>query len=346
MGHFLMQIEDNSSSTIRVIRVILLVLIVAGITLLLTQKSWLPPLVNYLLKYGQPAVDSSSSANYPFVETVKILDNVSNQNRLIPQSGLKTTRAVTESSSVPMVRSVWQPGIRDTFYLQLTGTLVTSVSVKIYDIDLFDSSKPQITQLKQQGHKVVCYFSAGSSEDWRPDFASFFVSDMGDPLEGWAGEKWLDIRSSNVRGIMRERMDLALTKGCDGVDPDNVDGYTNSSGFPLSSQDQLDFNRFLSHEAHLRGLAIGLKNDIAQLSDLVDSFDFAINEQCHEYAECSAYQSFTSVGKPVLNIEYQSRYVLNTNHALDELCMNARAENLYTLVLPLKLDGSFRLICD
>ena len=246
----------------------------------------------------------------------------------------------------PLPSAGWQPNALNTFNVQLRGALITNVVASIYDIDLFDNSAAQIAQLKQQGHKVVCYFSAGSSENWRPDFASFLASDMGKPLLAWPGENWLDTRSENVHSIMRTRMDLALRKGCDGIDPDNVDGYANSTGFVLTAQDQLDYNRFLSSQAHSRGMVIGLKNDIAQLSELAASFEFAINEQCHEFAECAGYQAFTLIGKPVLNIEYQSRYVNNIGGAFDVLCTSARAENLRTLVLPLQLDGSFRLSCD
>ncbi len=58
---------------------------------------------------------------------------------------------------------------------------------------------------------------------------------------------------------MLRRLDLAVTKGCDGVEPDNMDGYANDSGFPLTAEDQLTFNRFIANEAHRRGLAVGLK---------------------------------------------------------------------------------------
>ncbi|OIQ72656.1 hypothetical protein GALL_457180 [mine drainage metagenome] len=142
------------------------------------------------------------------------------------------------------------------------------------------------------------------------------------------------------------RLNLAVHKGCDGVDADNVDGYTNSTGFPLTGNDQLAYNRFLSAQAHSRKLAIGLKNDIDQLDYLAVSFDFAVNEQCHEFNECAGYRAFTSLNKPVLNIEYQKRYVDNTNYAFNALCAKARSENLRTLVLPLLLDGSFRMSCD
>lgn len=228
----------------------------------------------------------------------------------------------------------------------MSGTLNTSYVATVYDIDLFDSSTNTIAQLQASGHKVVCYFSAGSSENWRPDYAQFTAADKGKALDGWPGENWLDVRSANVRGIMAARLDLAKSKGCDGVEPDNVDGYTNSTGFPLTAQNQIDYNTYLATQAHARNLAVALKNDVDQLSTLEPSFDFAINEQCHEYSECDGYSVFTSKNKPVFNAEYASKYVNNTNGARTTMCAAAKAANLRTLVLPLALDGSFRTSCD
>lgn len=255
-----------------------------------------------------------------------------------------------DAAQVPVSSAVWQPNALDTFHLQLHGALITNVEASVYDIDLFDNTAAQIAQLKQQGRKVVCYFSAGSSENWRPDFKNFLPTDKGNALTGWAGENWLDTRSNNVRNIMRARMDMAVSKGCDGVDPDNVDGYTftntnPSSGLTLTAQDQLDYNLFLSSQAHSRGLAIGLKNDVAQLSQLASSFDFAINEQCHQFSECGLYQAFTSTGKPVLNVEYKRIYV-NDPAAFTALCDSARKKKLQTQVLPLLLDGTYRFSCN
>jgi hypothetical protein len=42
-----------------------------------------------------------------------------------------------------------------------------------------------------------------------------------------------------VRGIMRKRVEMAGDKGCDGVDPDNVDGYV--SVLLLHLREQLAF---------------------------------------------------------------------------------------------------------
>jgi len=238
------------------------------------------------------------------------------------------------------------PAQSDTWQWQLTGTIDTSYEVGVYDIDLFETPQSTIDNLKALGRKVVCYFSAGSAENWRPDYSKFLPSDLGNGVQGWPGERWVDTRSTNVRNIMSARLDLAVSKGCDGVEPDNVDGYTNNPGFPLNSSTQANFNLFIANAAHTRQLAVALKNDIEQLPTLGASFDFAINEQCHEFNECSAYSAFLASGKAVFNAEYASKYVQNTNGARDQLCQAAKAAHIRTLVLPQALDDSFRFSCD
>lgn len=253
-----------------------------------------------------------------------------------------STSAVSQNTITNPTR--WMPSLTDTWQIQLQGTINTGYNVAIYNIDLFDTPQATINALKAQGKRVVCYFSAGSSENWRSDFSKFKAADMGNALDGWAGERWLDTRSANVRAIMQARMDLAKSKGCDGVDADNVDGYTNKPGFPLTAATQLDYNRFLADQAHARGLAIGLKNAVALLADLASSYDFALNEQCFQYNECGGYSAFTVQGKPVFNIEYQAKWKDAATRT--KLCAKAQALNMRTLVLPLALNDKFRYSCD
>ncbi|GAB7544244.1 endo alpha-1,4 polygalactosaminidase [Cupriavidus sp. 8B] len=259
-------------------------------------------------------------------------------------SAVNASAATLTPSAQTLAVSRWMPAATDTWQLQLTGTVNTSYPAQVFDIDLVDTPQATINALKAQGKRVVCYFSAGSSENWRPDFKQFAAADMGKALSGWAGERWLDTRSANVRQIMQARMDLAKSKGCDGVDPDNVDGYTNKPGFPLTAATQLDYNRFLAAEAHARGLAVGLKNDVDQVSQLATDFDFAVNEQCFQYSECASYKPFTAQGKAVFNVEYASKYKTAATRAA--LCTSAQAAHLRTLVLPLNLDDAFRYACD
>lgn len=241
----------------------------------------------------------------------------------------------------------YRPALTATWQWQLTGSVNTSYKVELYDIDLFDTPNELIQQIHQSGSKVICYFSAGTYESNRADAGAFAQADLGATVDGWPDERWLDIRSSGVRQIMRDRLDLAKQKNCDGVEPDNVDAYSNSSGFNLTGEDQLDFNRFLATQAHLRNLAVGLKNDIEQIPALVDYFDFAINEQCHEYNECAALQAFIRAQKPVLNAEY----IANPNDSNEltrkkQLCNLVPTEQFRILILSIQLDDSFRISCD
>jgi hypothetical protein len=180
-----------------------------------------------------------------------------------------------------------------------------SVNAAVYDIDLFETDPSVVAALHAQGRKVICYMSAGSWEDWRPDAESFPKAVRGEGLDGWPDEQWLDIRRLDILGpLIGARLDMCASKGFDGVEFDNVDGYTNPSGFPLIGADQLAFNRWLAAAAHARGLAAGLKNDVEQVSDLVGDFDFAINESCFQYDECQALTPFIQAHKAVFHVEY------------------------------------------
>lgn len=179
------------------------------------------------------------------------------------------------------------------------------VDAEVFVLDLFDTSEADIATLHRQGRRVVCYFSAGSWEEWRPDATEYPDDVLGRGLDGWPGERWVDVRRLDVLGpILSARLDLAARKDCDGVDPDNVDGYTYATGFPITAADQVAFDTFLAEAAHARLLAVGLKNDLGQVGELARLFDFAVNEQCFEYRECDLLRPFTSSGKAVLHIEY------------------------------------------
>src|SRR6185503_12762977 len=120
--------------------------------------------------------------------------------------------------------------------------------------DLFDAAQPTIDALHAAGGYVICYFSAGSFENWRPDAARFPKRVVGKAYEGWAGESWLDIRQRDALApILEARLDLAVQKHCDAADPDNVDGFSNPTGFEIGKDDQLAFDRWLAAAAHSRG---------------------------------------------------------------------------------------------
>lgn len=216
------------------------------------------------------------------------------------------------------------------WHLQLNGALQTP-NRQVYDIDLYDTPKQTITNLKAQGRIVICYFSAGTWEDWRPDATSYPKAALGKALPDWPGEYWLDYRRSDVRALLAKRLDKARNKGCDGVDPDNVDGYANDNGLKLSRAQQLDFNRWLAVQAHQRNLSVGLKNAVDLLPQLASQFDFAVNESCYQYNECAGYTLLRGQGKPVFIADYRAY-----NAAL---CSQAKSSGFRLQFFKLELNG-------
>jgi hypothetical protein len=199
----------------------------------------------------------------------------------------------------------YQPALRTSWQWQLQGAVDTSIDVRMYDIDGFESSKALISKLHADHRKVVCYLSVGSWEKFRPDAGDFPASVKG-KSNGWPGEKWLDIRRLDILGpIMKKRFDMCASKGFDAIEFDNVDGYQNDTGFPLTAADQLRYNSWFANQAHKRGLSAILKNDLSQIKKLLPYFDFELNEQCHQYHECGNLRQFVDAGKAVFGVEYK-----------------------------------------
>ncbi|MGI5155096.1 endo alpha-1,4 polygalactosaminidase [Microbispora sp. CA-102843] len=242
----------------------------------------------------------------------------------------------------------WHPALNTSWQWQLSSVPAEPfLDVAMYDIDGFNATAATVQRLHatKTGRKVVCYISAGSYEDWRPDAGAFPASVLGKALDGWAGERWLDIRQygGTLGQIMRARLDMCKSKGFDAVEFDNVDGYTNKTGFPLTADDQLRYNAWLANEAHTRGLSAGLKNDNEQIPQLLPYFDWALNEQCWEFSECTTAQNgdygldqFVKAGKAVFNVEYDL--------ATSKFCTKANAQNFNSLKKRLELDA-YRVAC-
>jgi hypothetical protein len=156
--------------------------------------------------------------------------------------GVFNRLAATDSSANP---AVWQPELKAPFQIILNNIVDVNAEliphVDIYDVDLWETSKASIERLKEKGKKVICYFSAGTSEAWRQDYSQFEDADKGSCMDNWPGEKWLDIRRDHVFEIMQTRIKMAWEKGCDAIDPDNV-GKLSMSPF---NQNLLTFLRWL-----------------------------------------------------------------------------------------------------
>ncbi len=229
--------------------------------------------------------------------------------------------------------SCWHPGRGVSWQWQLSSPPKASalLDVRMYDVDGFETSKTLVHKMHARGIKAVCYVSAGSWEKWRADADRFPASVLG-KSNGWPGERWLDIRKRSVLApIMRARVRMCARKRFDAVEFDNVDGYQNATGFPLTGADQLRYDAFLANAAHRRGMSVLLKNDLGQTPKLFRYFDGALNEQCFQYRECGALRRFVRAGKPVFNVEYKL--------AASAFCPKANARNFNSLKKRLSLDA-------
>jgi hypothetical protein len=112
------------------------------------------------------------------------------------------------------------------------STKIIPSDAEVFDIDMFETEASTIALLQAQGKIVICYFSAGTYEPYRPDSSSFTASDKGPALPDWPDEHWLKVTSANVRKIMTARITMAANKGCDGVDPDNTGKLFSTGNIP------------------------------------------------------------------------------------------------------------------
>lgn len=205
----------------------------------------------------------------------------------------------------PVQAAHWVPLPRTSFEWILQDYAGTIPVAKAVDVDLFETPKSQVTALRAAGKKVICYVSVGSWENWRPDKNLFPASVIGKPLDGWPGERWLDIRKiALIAPPLLARLDLCKSKGFDAVEPDNLDGFQANTGFPITRADEIRFLRWLANQAHLKGLSIGLKNVPELVPYVVANFDWALTEDCFAQGWCNSLSPFIAAGKAVFAVEY------------------------------------------
>lgn len=213
----------------------------------------------------------------------------------------------------------WQPPPRTAAWQwQLQGKIDPSLRAWAYDVDGFEASKGDVRALHRRRRRAICYLDVGSWESYRPDKGRFPATVIGKVYEGFPDERWLDVsRFQLFEKPLEARIAMCARKRFDAVEPDNVAGWENDTGFDITRGDQLRFNRWIASQVHARGMAVALKNDPKQVRQLVGAFDFAIVEECFQYNECGYYKPFIDRNKAVFEAEYEL--------SLDEFCPAAKA---------------------
>ena len=136
---------------------------------------------------------------------------------------------------------------------------------------------------------------------------------------------------------MTARLDLAVQKGCDGVDLSNLSPGAAPTGFP--GADAVAYGRFLAGEAQDRGLAAGLGggSDVAAAL-AAETSEWALTEGCLGLGTCAAHAAFADAGKVVFGVEFGAAGDAAT------ICPAARQAGLDALIKNPSYDA-FRVAC-
>jgi hypothetical protein len=239
---------------------------------------------------------------------------------------------------------VWKPRPGTTWQWQIMGDVDETVDAQMFDVDLFDARPGEVNagvieRLHARGRVVICYVDTGAWESYRPDARRFPRAVLGRST-GWPGERWLDIRKRSwpkFAHLIWRRLDLARALGCDGVEPDQNNPIGNRPGFPITLADQKAWYLEVARQAHRRGLSVGMKNGVETIdTQTIAAFDWALNEECFRYQECSLPARFVTAGKAVFHVEYELRPTA--------FCATARQLGFSSMRKRLALDA-WRRVC-
>lgn len=298
-------------------------------------------------------------------------------------AGSTFAQALECNSKVP---NWWKPAGKLRWYTDYSGSIPSAsknVDVVVLSLNTVIQNASEVEELRKAGKKVVCYTNSGALEDghWDMDLLKATLkkfnlkeSDLiGKQMEGYEGERWLNIRQLKVMEVLVEaRFKEALAAGCDAVDPDNVEAWiTGQDGglrdlyrskgmaavivearknvkshtsFDISYNDQLAYNELIANIAHRNCLAIDLKNDVYQIDKLASTFDFAVNEQCHHCKWCDFYKPFVKLNKPVFGLEYfENEEFCGPGSPEPEVYCKEDVANNYTTFSVLKKQASSKL---
>lgn len=228
--------------------------------------------------------------------------------------------------------------------LQIEGLPTPPPKMDYLEIDGFDSTKEQVTQIKAQNTKAICYISAGTAEDFRPDFAAFkaIPNTTGKGFPGFEGDYFLNTNHwRDFFPVMKKRIQMCRDKGFDYVDFDVIDSYDvdpEETGFELSEDVQIDYIMALTKAAKEASLKTVQKNAPDLAKRLEPHFDAMVTEECVRLEFCEETAPYRAAGKPVFNVEYPESWgdkPFDRGH----VCAASKEAGVITIFSALALDG-------
>jgi hypothetical protein len=194
------------------------------------------------------------------------------------------------------------PGV--SWQAQLSGAVDPTLGVDLFYVDADFQDAAVLSSLRAGGKLVLCYVSAGTFEPWRDDADDFPADVVGESLENYPREQWLDVRDARVREIMRARIAAMAGAGCDGVNPSTLEAHLQPSGFDLVRTDIIDYAQWFAAEIHAHGMSAGLSVSGDLVPDLQSAYDWALAIDCLSDSGCTPWAPFRQSGRAVLLVEF------------------------------------------
>jgi len=203
----------------------------------------------------------------------------------------------------------WQPATGISFDWELNDiNSGATFSGEVIDVDAFTTTAETVAALHAKGEKVIAYMSAGTIENDRPDISLLPLEVVGKVYPEWPNEKWLDIRQlEKMKPWLNTRFNMILKKGFDGVEPDNMDSYSNETGFSIQIADTKKYADYLIGLAHTNGLSIGQKNVPELSEEYASKFDWALTEDAFKQGWQDSMAVYVKKNKPVFAVEYTDK---------------------------------------
>lgn len=192
----------------------------------------------------------------------------------------------------------------ESFQIQLSGGVDLGHDAALFVLDAHATGDAELATLKAGGSVVACYFSAGSFEPWRPDAADFAPEALGEPLDGYPDERWIDVTHEGAVELMHARVRAAADRGCDGVYPVVLVPEGEATGFSFGAEQLDDFARGLVQTAHAAGM-FALGSGAALAPAALPPFDGELVFGCIERGTCESWLPFSEQGAVFL-VEFGS----------------------------------------
>jgi hypothetical protein len=220
-----------------------------------------------------------------------------------------------------------------TWQAKRTGAVDIDEDAQLFYLDAELQDPADLATLHAEGRRYLCYLSAGSLEEFRDDAQEFPQQVIGEPLNRFPEERWLDVRAPVVRELMARRIEALARAGCDGVPPSSLSVHAADSGFALTVDDTLDYARWVAERIHAAGMSAGLTAPAALTSELWPTFDFGLAIACLEGTRCAEFAVFEQAGKPVLHVE------LGDEDSAIQICNDAQPLGFLPLVTSPSFNG-------